>query len=120
MSRKKGGGGQPSNKSSKRKSEEIQSELEPKVIMGTQGEDKVQQLLEHIVAGQLQMTSNQQKTTQLLTHLIKSKEATMGTRQREANKVVGPIWRITTLIFQYKAAHRQVAVKYQGHHYHNS
>jgi hypothetical protein len=70
MSRKKGGGGKPSNKSPERKSEEIPSESEPEGSMGNQGEDKVQQLLESIVAGQLQMTASQQQTTQLLTQLI--------------------------------------------------
>jgi len=70
MPRKKGGGGQPYNKSPKRSSEEIPSESEPEGSMGNQGEDKVQQLLESIVVGQLQMTTSQQQTTQILTRLI--------------------------------------------------
>jgi hypothetical protein len=52
MPRKKGGGGKPSNKSLERKSEEIPSESEPEGSMGNHGEDKVQQLLESIVARQ--------------------------------------------------------------------
>ena len=68
--KEEGGGGQPSNKSPERKSEEIPSESEPEGSMGNQGEDKVQQLLESIVAGQIQMTARQQYTTQLLTQLI--------------------------------------------------
>jgi hypothetical protein len=38
----------------------------------------------------------------------------MGTRHGVVNKVVGPIWRITTLIFQCRAAHHWEAVKYQA------
>jgi hypothetical protein len=70
MSRKKGGGGKPSNKSPERKSKEIPSKSEPEGSMENQGEDKVQQLLESIVARQLQMTVSQQQTTQLMTHII--------------------------------------------------
>jgi hypothetical protein len=53
MLRKKGGGGQTYKKTPERKSKEIPSESKIEGSMGNHGEDKSQQLLESIVAGQL-------------------------------------------------------------------